>query len=246
MLDFVLDTYRRLISEQQLETHRSLYEHFNLNNRLTGLVGPRGVGKTTLLLQYIKQHLYQDKSTIYFSADLMYFNQVSLLEFVTELYQYAGYKYYFIDEIHKYHNWNQELKNIYDAFPDIKIVFSGSSMLDLVKGSYDLSRRAKLYHLPGLSFREYLGFVTGHSLTPVNYQDLLSANNKLDQELQNFRGLKGHFVKYLETGYYPFAFEDKHSYFERVSRVIEKTIYEDIANFYNLKTPNLHVSPFQL
>ncbi|MCE5317431.1 MAG: AAA family ATPase [Parachlamydia sp.] len=156
MLPFIAETYHRLIRELKITHHRYLYSTFNIHNRMTGLVGPRGAGKTTLLLQYIKNELYSAGKAFYFSADLVYFKQVSLLEFISDLHQKEGYQFFFIDEVHKYHNWNQELKNLYDAFPNLKFVFSGSSMLDLVGASHDLSRRAKMYHLHGMSFREYL------------------------------------------------------------------------------------------
>ena len=232
---FILETYRRLIEELSLTKTRFLYPLFHIRNRLTGLIGPRGVGKTTLMLQYIKKELYKEGKCFYFTADNIYFQEITLLEFVSNLYQNEGYRIIFIDEIHKYQNWNQELKNLYDSFPSIKIVFSGSSMLDLVKGSYDLSRRAVLFHLPGLSFREYLNFVGDFDLNPISLETLLQEPPQLDVPR-----LLPHFQDYLRHGYYPFVLEDVHSYYEKLTRVIDKTIYEDIANYYNLKTPNLH------
>lgn len=150
MFRFALETFHRLIEALPPLKTRYLYQDFNLNNRLTGLVGPRGVGKTTMLLQYIKNELFEEGKSFYFSADSVYFQQTILLEFVRDLHVIEGYQIIFIDEVHKYRGWSQEIKNIHDSFPSLKIVFSGSSMLDLVKGSYDLSRRAKLYHLEGL------------------------------------------------------------------------------------------------
>lgn len=241
MISFLKETYLRLIDDLTITTHRYLYPSFNLNSRLTGLIGPRGVGKTTLMLQYIKENLSHENKVIYFSADLIYFKQTTLLECMTELYRNEGYRYFFIDEIHKYQNWNQELKNIYDAFPDIIVVFSGSSMLDLVKGSYDLSRRARLFHLKGMSFREYLYIAAQYEIEPVTYQTLLHSSDSLTQQILRVEKIQSHFQDYLAQGYYPFVFEDKHIYYERVARVIEKTIFEDIANFYNLKTPHLHL-----
>src|SRR3990167_10726479 len=141
MFGFIKETFYRFIKELPLLKTRYLYSQFELRNRLTGLIGPRGVGKTTLLLQYIKNQSLNEKNCFYFSADLVYFQQSNLLQFVSDLHLKEGYKIIFIDEIHKYHRWDQELKNIYDSFPSLKIVFSGSSMLDLVSGSYDLSRR---------------------------------------------------------------------------------------------------------
>ncbi len=234
MFRFIKETFARLLEELPLLRPRYLYASFQLRNRLTGLVGPRGVGKTTMLLQYIKNELMGKKESFYFSADLVYFQQTNLLEFVGDLHQKEGYKVIFIDEIHKYQGWDRELKNIYDSFPSLKIVFSGSSMLDLITGSYDLSRRAKLYRLQGLSFREYLNFSQRLDLAPWSFQQILEGASipQIPQILTLFN-------EYLKQGYYPFVFEDPHSYHEKVSRIIEKTIFEDIANYYNLKTSNL-------
>lgn len=239
MLHFMIETFARLIKGLTLSHTRYLYSSFNLNNRLTGLVGPRGVGKTTLLLQYIKNTLSQQDRAFYFSADLVYFQQLNLLEFVNQLHVIEGYQILFIDEIHKYHGWNQELKNIYDAFPAVRIVFSGSSMLDLVEGGHDLSRRAKLYHLYGLSFREYLNFALNLNLQPIPFDMILNETPAALSLLKGIDRILPHFENYLKKGYYPFVFEDPDSYYEKLSRVIDKTIFEDIANYYNLKTPNL-------
>ncbi len=239
MLRFITETFHRLIESLDLSQTRYLYPAFNLRNRLTGLIGPRGVGKTTLLLQYIKNELFKERKCFYFSADLIYFQQTTLLEFVSHLHLVEGYQIIFIDEIHKYQGWNQELKNLYDAFPSLKIVFSGSSMLDLVEGSYDLSRRAKLYRLYGLSFREYLNFTLGLHLQSFSLPYILEDTNDALRQLKEVDRILPHFKEYLRQGYYPFVFEDPHSYYEKISRVIDKTIFEDIANYYNLKTPNL-------
>ena len=235
MFRFITETFDRLIEELSFSRTRYLYPQFKLRNRLTGLIGPRGVGKTTLLLQYIKNDLLKDKSAFYFSADSVYFQSLNLLEFVNDLYQKEGYKTIFIDEIHKYQGWDQELKNIYDSFPSLKIVFSGSSMLDLVAGTYDLSRRAKLYRLHGLSFREYLNFAHDKNFEALTLDDLLEGRSKISMPK-----ILTYLEDYLKQGYYPFVFEDPHSYHEKVSRIIDKTIFEDIANYYSLKTTNLH------
>lgn len=238
MYRFIHETFNRLLDELTFSKTRYLFPSFKLRNRLTGLVGARGVGKTTLLLQYIKQNLSKE-SCFYFSADLVYFQQTSLLEFVADLHRLEGYSVIFIDEIHKYSGWNQELKNLYDAFPSLKIVFSGSSMLDLVGGSHDLSRRAKMYHLYGLSFREYLNFTLDLDLQPIAYMDLLKAPEQCLACVNNVAKILTHFENYLQMGYYPFFFEDPHSYYEKLSRIVEKAIYEDIASYYTLKTSNL-------
>jgi len=232
--------YNRLIEEVSLEHYRFLYDQFNLDDRLTGLVGPRGVGKTTLLLQVIKNRFTDRSNVFYFSADHIYFDKVTLYEFIEELYLSDGVSTFFIDEIHKYKNWSQELKNLYDGFPSIKLVFSGSSSLDLVKGGYDLSRRAKMYYLPGLSFREYLNIQTKSNIEKIEFSALMENHLEYDEVLTSIPKIKGHFNEYLRQGFYPFYRENPLSYHEKLLEVIDKTIYEDIANFYNLKTANLH------
>lgn len=226
--------------ELRFEHYRFLYANFSLKDRLTGLVGPRGVGKTTLLLQVIKNQ-FKDKTTVfYFSADHIYFDKVTLYAFIEELYLTDGIDTFFIDEVHQYKNWSQELKNVYDGFPSIKIIFSGSSSLELVKGSYDLSRRAKMYYLPGMSFREYLNITTNSHIEKISFDNLMNDHQKYDNILLETKKIKGHFNDYLQQGFYPFYRENPLSYHEKLLEVIDKTIYEDIANFYNLKTANLH------
>ncbi|MBB71412.1 MAG: ATPase [Legionellales bacterium] len=235
--------FERLLADVDTRYQRYLFHEFTLSNRLTGLVGPRGVGKTTLLLQVIKTQFATTESVFYFSADHIYFKSATLYEFVEGLYLNNGITTVFIDEIHKYSNWSQELKNLYDGFPQLTIIFSGSSSLDLVKGAYDLSRRAKMYHLPGLSFREYLQFFHDIELPQLAFPDLLANAVSLNQAMVAIPGILGHYHHYLQYGFYPFVKDDPLSYYEKILLTIEKTIYEDIANFYNLKTANLvHLS----
>lgn len=243
MLDSLQMIYTRLIDEVKLTHYRSLYHQFSLSSRLIGLVGPRGVGKTTLILQYIKNNYSDLGKTFYFSADHIYFKSNLLYEFVESLYLQQGIRVFFIDEIHKYENWSQELKNLYDGFPDLSIVFSGSSSLDLVKGAYDLSRRAKMYHLPGVSFREYLNFKENRNIKPYSFDDLTNKYADIGSDLLKIPGVIQTYHEYLMQGYYPFFKEDPTNYYEKLLIIIEKTIYEDISNFYNLKTFNLrHLS----
>ncbi|MCK4608615.1 MAG: AAA family ATPase [Gammaproteobacteria bacterium] len=239
MIELLKATFTRLIAETKVTTYRYLYDTFHINNRLTGIIGPRGVGKTTLLLQYIKNNLYNSNQAFYFSADNIYFNTNSILEFVSDMHQTEGTTIFFIDEIHKYKNWSQELKNIYDSFPNLKVVFSGSSSIDLISGSYDLSRRATLFKLPGLSLREYINFTTGSKIKAITFTDLLADYRSNDNTLAQIPKIKGLFQEYLQHGYYPFWQEDPETFYDKLSRIIEKTIFEDIASHYNLKTVNL-------
>ncbi len=239
MKDKFIATSRRLLNNTKFATHRYLFDSFNTSSRMTGLVGPRGTGKTTLMLQYINEKMENSNQCIYFSLDNIFFTQTKLIEFVDDLYEIDGIRYFFIDEVHKYPHWNQELKNIYDSFPDITIVFSGSSSMDLVKGTYDLSRRGILYKLEGMSFREYLEFRLNKPVPAVSFDELVHNPTGFADQLAGIERIKGHFIEYLAFGYYPFLFEDEAHYHQKMLNIIDKTIYEDISNFYKLKTENL-------
>lgn len=240
MSEVLKSIFHRLVASLDVDTKRYLYSSFKPSNRLMGLAGPRGVGKTTLMLQYIKET--QDLPTVFYvSADNIYFSNTTLFDFIREQYETESIKLFFIDEAHKYGGWSQELKNVYDSFPDVTVVFSGSSSMDLVKGSYDLSRRGIMHKLHGMSFREYLNFTTGSNFPPINLNSLITDRKQLSAELGTQPRLKGHFKEYLKTGYYPFIFESKELYFEKLGNIIDKTIYEDIASYYRLKTANLHI-----
>lgn len=235
----LIEIYQELLAEVVVDKHRYLYDKINLNNRLIGIVGARGVGKTTMMLQLIKQKLPKGSKAFYVSADNIYFQQNLLFDFVAHLYRYENTEYFFIDEIHRYNNWNQELKNIYDSFPKIKVVFSGSSSIDLVKGSYDLSRRANLYHLRGLSFREYLNFFHDIDQPAITFSDLIDHPQECAKTISSIPKLLGHFEYYLARGYYPYFEGDIVYYYDKIHQTIDKAIYQDIANFYQLKTQNL-------
>lgn len=239
MKEHFISTYRRLLKNTKYHTHRYLFNTFNMNSRLTGLIGPRGTGKTTLLLQYINEKIDNKHKTIYVSLDNIYFTQIKLIEFVDDLYEINGIRNYFFDEVHKYPKWDQELKNIYDSYPNINIVFSGSSSMDLIKGTYDLSRRGKLFNLGGMSFREYLEFRLDATLRSFCFNEILSNPEAVIEEISGIERLKGHFLEYLDSGYYPFFFEDEENYRQKIINIINKTVYEDIANYYKLKTENL-------
>lgn len=238
MTDSLTLAFQTLLKETPTEQHRFLYNQFNLKDRLTGLVGARGVGKTTLMLQYIKEH-FADNDAFYFSADHITFSGTRIYYYIEEKILNDGIKYFFIDEVHKYKDWAQEIKNLYDAFPKLHIVFSGSSSLDLIRGAYDLSRRAKMYKLPGMSFREYLNFKLDLDIQPISFNHLVNRKHDLDKTIALEPKILGHFKTYLREGYYPFYTENAFSYHEKILRVIDKTIYEDVANFYTLRTDSL-------
>lgn len=193
-----------------------------------------------MMIQWI-QEKEDPEQCMYASLDHIYFSGHRLLDFVRDMHQVEGRKLFFLDEAHKYPDWNREIKNIYDSFPEVRIVFSGSSSLDLVKGQYDLSRRGMVYRLNGLSFREFILFKTGKPHPAFGFEELLKNAPEISRTVAAIPRLRGLFQEFLRVGYYPFYFEDPESYYARILNTIDKTIYEDIANFFSLSTAKLSI-----
>lgn len=203
---------------------RYLHDKIEWKSRLIAILGARGVGKSTLVLQHIK--LYEDiNTTLYVSADNIYFSANSLFDLANEFYNLGG-KALYIDEIHKYKNWSQEVKNIYDSFPDLRIVYTGSSILELEKGGADLSRRKLEYRLPGLSFREYLMISRDINVKTHSLQEILT--HKVEFPYADHKPL-ALFKDYMKEGYYPF-FND-YGYFMRLSSIVNQILENDIKDF---------------
>lgn len=210
----------RLISNVDKKFTRYLYNTIHWENRLIGIVGPRGVGKTTLVLQYIKNNL-DVRHTLYVSAEDFYFAKHRLSDLASDFVKWGG-KYLFIDEIHKYPDWSNELKLIYDYHNHLKVVFTGSSVLDLKKGSSDLSRRTVLYNLQGLSFREYLMLFHQIEVPVFNLNEILNHQVKVPQIAHPLTL----FADYLKRGYYPFALEPDFDL--KLLQVVHQTLESDI------------------
>ena len=206
--------------------HRYMYDKISWESRMFGLVGPRGVGKSTMVLQYIKEHV-DSQHLFYVSADHLYFSSHTLVETVDEFAKEGG-EQIFIDEIHKYENWSRELKQIYDTHPDVKVGFTGSSVLDIYKGFADLSRRAPIFTMQGLSFREYLQLFHHIEVPVYSFDEVLNLKAKIadvSHPLPLFRD-------FLQKGYYPFASETD---FEiRLRQVINQTMEVDIPQYANM------------
>ncbi len=218
--------FETLLHHTTTEFKRYLYDSISWESRMTGIIGARGVGKTTMILQYIKQNL-SSKNALYVSADDMYFGENRLIDLADEFYKHAG-EYLFIDEIHKYKNWSRELKNIYDSFPGLKVVFTGSSVLDILKGSADLSRRAIIYKMQGLSFREYLVFFHNYDIEVHSLKQII----KNEVKLGNVKHPIPLFKDYLKRGYYPFGVESEFDI--RLGQIIVQTLDTDIPQYANL------------
>lgn len=208
------------IARTQVDSVRSIMQTINWNARLIGIKGARGIGKTTLLLQYITLHLKEElDKTIYTSLDHVWFNTNSLIDLVRQFSQKGG-KYLFLDEVHKYPNWAQELKNAYDQYPDLKIVFTGSSLLEILNARTDLSRRAVVYSMQGLSFREFLEIEKGLKFPVLTLEQILQNHTSITRTiLIDLKPLQL-FEDYLKMGYYPFYQEEKDLYYMRLNEVI--------------------------
>lgn len=222
-MDKLFEQFHKLLRETKTEFFRYIYGDINWNNRMIGLTGPRGVGKTTLVLQHIKTILDPAK-TLYVTAEDFYFADNRLTDLADAFVKYGG-KYLFIDEIHKYKDWAKELKLIYDFHPDLNVVFTGSSILDLKKGVSDLSRRAVMYHMQGLSFREYLQLFHNVSVPEYSLNQILEHKVELSQVEHPLP----FFADYLKTGYYPFALDDDFSI--RLQQIINQTLESDIPMY---------------
>lgn len=219
-MEKLYEFFYRKLKNTPVEFLRYKYNQIKWENRAFGLVGPRGVGKSTMLLQYIKQNL-DAKDTLYVSADNLYFAENKLVDLADRFVKMGG-RHLFIDEIHKYEGWSRELKQIYDGYDDLQIVISGSSILDIYKGMADLSRRMPIYEMQGLSFREYLQLFHGIGVPAYSLEDILTHKATI-REIEHPLPF---FHDYLKRGYYPFGRDEE---FEmELMQVINQTMEVDI------------------
>lgn len=226
---------RNLLNNLFSET-REIFSEIDFDERLIWIIWPRGVWKSTVLIKYLS--LNDLSISLYISADNIYFLENKLFDFALRFKNEYDWKLLIIDEIHKYKNWQQELKNIYDSIPDMKIVFSWSSSIDLKSWKYDLSRRAKLYYLNWFSFREFINYKYNLKIKKYSLIEILENHLNIIQNLGNIPFIK-YFREYLENGYYPYYVNEKQKDNLKIIETINKTIYDDIANYYSIKTENL-------
>lgn len=217
-----------LIQQISVVFKRSIHNEISWNNRLIGIKGARGTGKTTLLLQHLKEHPLPVHQKLYVSLDELYFTQNSLLDFGKEFYLKGG-RLLVLDEVHKYEGWSLEIKNLYDRYSDLQIIFTGSSILDITKKEGDLSRRALYYTLQGLSFREYLKLRHGFDFPIIPLEKLLSEQfSYVEYFPKEFRPL-AFFTAYLKFGYYPFQMATELDYNQQLRQITRAVVEYDMA-----------------
>ena len=213
----------RLLQRVDNSFSRYLLEEIPWEEQLIGIKGARGVGKTTMILQHIKQKHGFNENALYISLDDLYFAEHRLIDFVENFVNRGG-EYLYIDEVHKYKNWSIEIKNIYDTYQELKVVFTGSSLLEILNSRGDLSRRALVYKLNGMSFREFLVLEHGIEIPKYTLEEILTSHKKIATEITSeYKPLK-YFQQYLKVGYFPFYNGNEEIYYKRLIEIINMIV----------------------
>jgi len=241
IMDVLYSFHDSMIKQVSNKFYRFLYDKINWDQRLIAIKGPRGAGKTTIMLQRIRFDLKDNPQlSLYLSADHYYFYNNTLAQTVEDFVKNGG-RYLFIDEVHKYHNWSREIKNIYDAYPGLSVVISASSALELYKGEADLSRRMISYELPGLSFREFLKLRGELSISEMNISEIVLNHIIISRQIIETVHPLPLFKKYLKYGYLPFYKSgEEEEYLIKLNQMINTIIDVDLAYTagYNAGTAN--------
>jgi predicted AAA+ superfamily ATPase len=231
--------FQIIADKTEMDFVRYLSDKINWNNRLIAIVGSRGVGKTTMLLQHIKKNYdIHSGEVLYASLDNLYFSTHSVFEFAGEFRRNGG-RVLYLDEVHKYRGWSREIKNIYDSFPDLKVVITGSSMLDIFSADSDLSRRAIKYTLAGMSFREFLEYEHGVRLDPLPLETILTRHGKIASDVNARVKPVAAFKEYLKYGYFPYYKEDKEGYYQRVAQTVNTIMDVDLPANIDIEFPTI-------
>jgi len=236
-METLFEKSEMVLSRVETNFKRYLLREINWNNRLIGIKGARGTGKTTLLLQRLHELGLNSNKAIYISLDDLFFTTHALNEVAESFYKQGG-KYLFLDEVHKYKNWSRAIKNLYDFYPDLQIVFTGSSIIDISREEADLSRRVLMYELHGLSLREYIAYKNGLVLSKTTLEELVNKPLDIRNRFPNdFRPLQ-YFKSYLTEGYYPFFKEDVQGYHQRLQQLVRIIVEYDMAELADFDIRN--------
>lgn len=218
-MEVLVEKFRRKIASVETTFVRNQMNEVRWSARLIGIKGQRGVGKTTFLLQYIKLHLFQNlNEVLYVSLDDLWFAEHKLIDLVDDFVKKGG-KYLFLDEVHKYPLWSQSIKNMYDDYPELKIVFTGSSLLEILNSRADLSRRAVVYTLNGLSFREFIQYTQGIEFPKYSLGQIIDNHSDIAMDIAKKIKPLALFDKYLQCGYYPYFKEEEDLFLVRLQEV---------------------------
>lgn len=237
MIDILQNNFLNNLKNTSLVFKRYMHSAFDMEDKLIGIIGSRGVGKTTFILQYLKELDIAFEKKLYLSADHFYVTKYSLYEIAEEFYKRGG-EILAIDEIHKYPNFEIELKSIYDTF-DLQVIFSGSNALKLENSKTDLSRRAILYRVNGLSFREFIEYETKVKFDSFTLENILKNHTKIalsiNEQIKPFE----YFRKYLKYGYYPFYKQNKNNYNQKLYEIVNVVIENDLPIIFNIEPKNI-------
>ena len=234
-MEKLIELFRKKMTGPLPVFERELERKINWNARLISVRGSRGTGKTTLFLQHIKKTFSNNlNKVLYVNLDNVYFSNNTLVE-LAEKFASRGGTHLFIDEVHKYENWSKEIKNLYDDFPELHIAFTGSSLLEILNGRADLSRRTLVYELTGLSFREYLSLIKAHDFPIFTLEEILKNNEQISAEIASKIKPFEFFDDYLSFGYYPYFLEGKDDYFNRLNETLSMILEVELPMLRGLE-----------
>lgn len=231
-MEKLIEKSNQSIQSVQYPYQRKVIGKIDWDWRMNGIIGARGTGKTTLLFQKLQQFRKEGREVLYVRLDDLYFVDHNVYDLADTFRKYGG-EYLYMDEVHKYFGWARELKNIYDSMPDLKLVFSGSSIIELTKQDADLSRRALMYEMTGLSFREYLHMADIISLPTFQLTEIFRDHMDIASGITQKIPVLKHFLAYLKSGYYPYFLEPKRDYFATLEQIIRTVIEIDLRFIEN-------------
>ena len=237
-MELLFEKQDAMLNATSMEIVRGFMNHVNWEAPLLCIRGPRGVGKSTLLRQYIKQNFEAGSDEVlYCSLDFVYFSQHTILEIAEKFYKHGG-KLLILDEVHKYEHWSREVKEVAEIYPNLKMVLSGSSLLKLLDGDADLSRRCRGYYMPGLSFREYLQFYKGITLPSHSLEEILEQPKAIAAEVNALCRPLQHFQDYLKFGYYPFYLKNPIDYYPLIEQMVNYVIDVELPQLKKVSPSN--------
>lgn len=239
IMDVLISQFKRRMTGISLALVSECIHEVAWDERLSAIIGPRGVGKTTLMLQYIKQH-YADNlgEVLYATTESLYFVQNTLID-LAERFVTNGGKHLFLDEIHRYPDWSREIKLIYDTYPELKVTISGSSLLQILNSEADLSRRCIWYNMQGLSFREFLQFYKEIDLPVFSLDNIIQKPDEVCHDVNALCHPVPLFHEYLQVGYFPYYLEGEERYYERVANVVDYVIGTELPMVCKVETVNV-------